>query len=236
MNKSVKCIIVDDEPLAGNIIRDYIEQIPQLELVSICNSALEAFQEIHQNQIDLMFLDIEMPEMTGLDFLKSISHPPDVILTTAYRKYAIESYEVDVTDYLLKPISFQRFFKSITKYLEKKVSTQKDLPATVTIEHKGSMFVYSEKKNVKVYFKDILYIESIKDYIRIHTSDKNIISKDTISRYDGLLPHSFLRIHRSFIVNKEKITAFTNHDVEIGSKELPIGISYKKEVLVRLAE
>lgn len=233
MNK-IFCIVVDDEPLASNVIEEYIRQIPQLELVGVCSSAMDAFQILHSKKVDLMFLDIEMPEISGLNFLKSISDPPDVVLTTAYREYAVESYEVDVHDYLLKPISFERFLRSITKYLQK---------ANIKIEEKiihpsrkprGSIFVYANKKNIKVYFKDILYVESIKDYVCIHCTDRNLISKDTISRYEKILTDDFLRIHRSFIVNKIHISAFSNHDVEIGDKEIPIGVSYKKEVLQQL--
>ena len=234
MKESIACIVVDDEPLASKVIEEYVMQVPQLQLVGTCDSAMQAFQLLHNEHIDLMFLDIEMPEMSGLSFLKSISNPPDVILTTAYREYALESYEVDVSDYLLKPISFQRFFKSITKYIEKRNGKNMIAPIVETDVSKGSLFVYADKKNIRVYYNDILYVESIKDYVRLHCKDGNIISKDTISRYEEILPANFIRIHRSFIINKSKITAYTNHDVELGKKEIPIGVSYKKEVLADL--
>lgn len=233
MEKTIKCLIVDDEPLAIKVISDYVYQVPQLELVDTCSDAMQAFQKLRSESIDLLFLDIEMPGITGIEFIKSLANPPSVILTTAYREYAIESYEIDVVDYLLKPISFNRFFKAVNKYLNAKNET---IPIAVpeSKSSRSSIFVYSDKKNVKVYLDDILYVESIKDYIRIHTQDQTIISKDTISRYESLLPNTYLRIHRSFIINTSKITAYTNHDVEIGKLELPIGTSYKKIVAERL--
>lgn len=234
MRQTIKCLIVDDEPLALNIIKEYIHQVPQLQLVGTSTSAMQAFQILNQQSIDLLFLDIEMPEMNGINFIKSLAHPPAVILTTAYREYAIESYEIEVIDYLLKPISFSRFFKSINRYLKSSGEKQSQSTFGESQASSGSIYVYSNKKNIKVFFNDILYIESIKDYVRIHTPNNKIISKDTISRYEKLLPNSFLRVHRSFIINSKKISAFTHHDIEIGQKEIPIGSSYKREVLERL--
>ncbi len=231
MNQTIKCLIVDDEPLAIEVIKEYIERVPQLELVRTCPDAMEALQAVNNFTVDLLFLDIEMPEMNGIDFLKSLSNPPQVILTTAFRKYAFDSYDVDVVDYLLKPISFNRFFKSISKYIKLNSSitqqrgVEKPQPAK-----SSSIYVYADKKNVKVHLEDIIYVESIKDYVRIHTEDKNLISKATITKYENLLPETFLRIHRSFIVNTTKITAYTQHDIEINTKEIPIGSSYKKRV------
>lgn len=231
MTKIVKCIIVDDEPLAVQLLKGYVERIPQLELVNTCNNSMEAFEVMHQQSIDLLFLDIEMPGLNGIEFIKGLHLKPHVILTTAFREYAIESYEIAVIDYLLKPFSFTRFFKAVSKLPEFNVEGSTDRKDKENSRLRSSMYVYSDKKNVKVYFDDIFYIESIKDYVRIHTREGNVISKDTISRYADLLPKNFLRIHRSFIVNIEKIDAFTQHDVEIGAKELPIGVSYKKKVL-----
>lgn len=236
MNQLIKCLIVDDEPLAINVIKGYIQKVPQLELVTTCTDAIQAFQVLNEQTIDLLFLDIEMPGLNGIDFIKSLNQAPAIVLTTAFREYAIESYEIDVLDYLLKPISFGRFFKSISKYLqnngENSPATQQNTPT----KSQGSIYVYSNKKNVKVYLDDIWYIESVKDYVKIHTGAEYIISKDTISRYESLLPPSFLRVHRSYIINTAKIKAFTHHDIEIGDKEIPIGTSYKKEVIARLKE
>ncbi|MEM6318540.1 MAG: LytTR family DNA-binding domain-containing protein [Bacteroidota bacterium] len=230
MYSKIKCLIVDDEPLAISVIKEYLEKVPQLELVHTCEDALQAFQLLRQESIDLIFLDIEMPNLNGIDFVKSLSNPPAVILTTAYREYALESYEVEVVDYLLKPISFSRFFKAINKYLKLSNATTPPTPVEVQKKVKGSIYVYSDKRNIKVFLDDILYIESLKDYVRIHTSEQRILSKDTISRYESLLPDAFLRVHRSFIVNTTKISAYTQHDIEIGVHEIPIGTSYKKQV------
>lgn len=229
-------MIVDDEPLAIDVIRGYVSRVPQLELVVTCSDAMEALHALNSHKIDLLFLDIEMPELNGIDFLKSLSNSPQVILTTAYREYAMESYEVDVIDYLLKPISFNRFFKSISKFLKINSSVTTSLhsasqvPTTKKV-NTGSIYVYADKKNIKVFFEDIVYVESIKDYVRIHTSGKNLITKATITKYENILPKGFVRIHRSYIVNTSKITAFTQHDIEIGEKELPIGSSYKRAVI-----
>lgn len=158
MNPTTSCIIVDDEPLAVELLKGYIEQLPQLNLIGTCNSAIEAFQLLNQHSVDLLLLNIEMPEMSGLDFIKSLASPPKVILTTAYREYAIEGYEVDVIDYLLKPISLPRFIQSIEKYKERQIGKfQKRSAKIPDSKSKGSMYVYSEKKNIKVNFEDILY-------------------------------------------------------------------------------
>lgn len=237
MNKSIKCLIVDDEPLAIDVIKEYVMQIPQLELVATCTKAMEAFQIINQQQVDLLFLDIEMPGINGINFVKSLNNPPAVILTTAFREYAMESYEIDVVDYLLKPISFDRFFKAITRYL--KTPAENNIVNSVpeqSAKTGGSIYVYSNKKNMKVFFDDILFVESIKDYITIHTNDKKIVSKNTITKYEELLPEHFIRVHRSYIINSTKISAFTNQDIEIGAIEIPIGTSYKRAVLEKLKD
>ena len=231
MSELIKCLIVDDEPLAIGVIKAYIEQVPQLQLITTCSDAMKAFQVLNTQDIDLLFLDIEMPEINGIDFIKSLANPPAIILTTAYREYALQSYEIEVVDYLLKPISFSRFFKAINKYLKSKNDNKVSTTPVSESKKQGSLYVYSNKKNIKVYFDDILYVESVKDYVNIHTTGKNIISKNTITKYEELLPDSFIRVHRSFIVNTSKITAFTHHDVEIGEKEIPIGSSYKKGVM-----
>ena len=229
---SVKCLIVDDEPLAIMLIEKHIEQIPQLEIVAKCQNAMEAFELLKKEKIDLLFLDIQMPVLTGLEFAKSLPNRPSIIFTTAYREYAVESYELDVVDYLLKPISFSRFFKAINKYLN---SQQQDVSASISpilTKEVAPNFIYvnSNKKHIKVLFDEILYIESIKDYVRIHTKEQRIMTKDKISEFEHKVPDNFLRIHRSFIVNRKQITAFTAHDIEIGETEIPIGGSYKKRV------
>ena len=231
----VQCLIIDDEPLAASLIEDYVSKVPQLETVAICTNALDAFEILKTKKIDLLFLDIQMPTLTGIEFLKSLRNPPKVILTTAYREYAIESYELEVLDYLLKPISFNRFFQAIDKYFKTaefiKTSPLEEEPKEDATNY---LYVNMNKKHHKVLFDDILYVESLKDYIRIHTSKNSIMTKEKISDFEEMLPSTFLRTHRSYIVNTQKVTAFTSQDVEIGKLEIPIGISYKKQVLAIL--
>ena len=185
---------------------------------------------IKSTKIDLIFLDIEMPLLSGIEFLKTLQHPPKVIFTTAYRNYATESYELDVVDYLLKPISFTRFLKAINKY-KNLVNINIVEPTVKDEESNNHLYVNSNKKFIKLNFKDILYVESIKDYVKVYLHDKSVITKDSISNFECKLPREFLRIHRSFIVNTNKVTAFTKVDVEIGKREIPIGASYKDNVV-----
>jgi DNA-binding LytR/AlgR family response regulator len=230
----VNCIIIDDEPLAAALIEAHVANIPNLNIIAVCNNALEGFEVLKTQSVDLIFLDIQMPLLTGIEFLKSLSNPPKVIFTTAYREYAIESYELEVVDYLLKPISFDRFFKAINKFF-KTIETNTSI-ITVSDSQEVSKFIYvnSNKKQHKISFSEILYVESIKDYIRIHLHDKTIVTKDKISEFEQKLSSNFLRTHRSYIVNADKITAYTVNDVEIGEIEIPIGISYKKQLLEKL--
>ncbi len=228
----VKCIIIDDEPLAVTLIETHISKVPNLEIVATCNNAMEGFEVLKSKAVDLMFLDIQMPMLTGVEFLKSISNPPKVIFTTAYREYAIESYELEVIDYLLKPIAFERFFKAINKYFKTVDSHSKNLPSV--LEKKSStdfIYININKKHYKILFSEILYAESLKDYIRIHTEKQTFTTKDKISDFINKLPNYFLRTHRSYIINTRMITAFTTQDIELGAIEIPIGVSYRQQVL-----
>lgn len=232
---NAKCVIIDDEPLAIELIKDHISKFSDLEIVGTASNAIEGFELLKAQQVDLIFLDIQMPMLTGIEFLKSLSDSPKVIFTTAYREYALESYELEVVDYLLKPISFDRFFKAINKYFKTTESKSAAIPAGPGPEEdSGYIYVNMNKKHYKVLFADILYAESIKDYVRIHTAHAKIVTKDKISDFANKLPPHFLRTHRSYIVNTQKITAFTNQDIEIGDLEIPIGISYKQNVLKEL--
>lgn len=228
-----KCIIVDDEPLAIEVIENHLNKISGFEIVKKCSSAIEAFDVIKSKKIDLMFLDIQMPELTGIEFLRTTSHPPKVIFTTAHRRYALDGYELDVVDYLLKPVSFERFFKAINKYIsvaEKPVQLSSEESSAGGIRE--FLYVKANKKVIKIHMSDILFIESIKDYVTIHTNEKRITTKATIGSMEDELPENkFLRIHRSFIVSIDKIDAFTASSIEIGKKELVIGRSYKQNVL-----
>ncbi|CAL2092974.1 LytTR family DNA-binding domain-containing protein [Tenacibaculum sp. 190524A02b] len=223
----VRCLLVDDESPAIDLLKNHIQLVTNLEIVASCYSAVEAFEILKKEKIDLLFLDIEMPVLKGLDFLKALQNPPKVIITTAYREYAIEGYDLDIVDYLLKPISFNRFVKAIDRYYERThVSFSKDDDSITTF-----FYVNVNKKQIKVIFKEILYIESLKDYVRIHTSDKKIVVKSNIGKIEGLLPSNlFLRTHRSYIIALDKITAYTQKDVEIGTIEIPIGSSYLTKV------
>lgn len=198
---------------------------------------MKAFDVLKKEKIDLIFLDIQMPKLNRIDFIKALSPAPKVIFTTAYREYAIESYELDVVDYLLKPIAFNRFLMAVNKAMcdgaeEKEI---KELPTVLTSEDPPYIFLKADRKMVKIYLKDILYIESLKDYVRIKTSSKEIISLQKISYLEQKLPEDcFIRIHRSFIVPIKKIEAFSNHTVEVEGKELPIGRNHKAAVLALL--
>lgn len=228
--KKYKCLIVDDEELARELIATHLSQLPDFEIVAICASAIEANTILKTKTIDLLFLDIEMPVLKGTDFLKNLVHKPKVIFTTAHREYAIESYELNVVDYLLKPIVFNRFFKAIEKFLDTQIVIE-TVTKTSELTH---VFVQSNKKNIKVNYDDILYIESIKDYIKIHTVNRKLLIKHGISAFENKLDNRFLRVHRSYIVNSEKVTAYTKQDIEIGNIEIPIGDLYKKRALEKL--
>ncbi|GAA4777014.1 MULTISPECIES: LytR/AlgR family response regulator transcription factor [Flavobacterium] len=226
----IKCLIVDDEPLAIRLIENHISKIDVLEVVATANNAMKAFEILNTQQIDLLFLDIKMPNITGIDFLRSLKHPPKTIFTTAYRDFAIESYELEVVDYLLKPITFERFFKSVDKFLREKISVK--VVDTIPQKKEEYILLKSAGKNYKIALNDVVYVESIKDYIKVHKTDgSSIISKYKIGNLEEeLLTHDFIRIHRSYIVNASKVTAFSNTDIEVSGKEFPIGASYKDQV------
>lgn len=219
-----KCIIVDDEPLARELIASHLAHFESFELIDSFENALKAYTFLESNDVDLIFLDIEMPLLKGNDFLKKLKNPPKVIFSTAYREYALEGYELNVIDYLLKPITFDRFFVSIEKF--KQLQTSKKEEKKVIEKH---IFVSSGIKNIKIVFDEILYIESLKDYITIHLENKiSYHLKFNISSFEKLLNQDFVRIHRSFIINVKKLRAYTKNEIEIDSIEIPIGISYKE--------
>jgi DNA-binding LytR/AlgR family response regulator len=230
----MKCIIVDDEPLAIEILESYVARIEELELTGTFRNAIAAFSFVQQNPVDLIFLDIEMPKLSGIEFLKTLKHSPKVIITTAYRDYAIEGFELEVVDYLLKPIPFERFLKSVGKVLHSRV----EIPLTTQVSAQDSFIYFKvDKKMVKTRIADILYIESIKDYVKVRTADKEIITQQKISYLDESLPRQqFLRIHRSFIVNLDRIDAYTATDVEISKFKVPIGRNYKADVMKVLSK
>lgn len=229
MTEKIKCIVVDDEPLARELIETHIAQTGVLENLESCNNAIKAFEVLNTRKVELMFLDIQMPLLTGLDFLRGLKNPPKVIITTAFRNYALEGFELDVVDYLLKPITFQRFFKAIEKYNNLK----RNVTGSAEKVSPDPDFIYlrANKKSHKVFTSDILYIESLRDYINVHTIKDTFVIKEPLSEIEARLAKKrFLRIHRSFLVNVDKITAFTATDIEIGIKELPVGSSYRESV------
>lgn len=229
-----KCIIVDDEPLAIEVIENHLSKFEDFEIVATCNNAITAFEILRKKQVDLIFLDIQMPKITGVDFLKSLKHPPKVIFTTAYRDYAIDAYELDVIDYLLKPISFERFLKAVNKYYE---SSGRDLTIfnsqeNISNDTEPYTYIKADKKLYKVYLKDIIYIEALKDYVKVICEKKSLITKHQISAFEEKLPtDQFIRIHRSYIISISKIVAFNSTEIDIADRQLPIGRSYKNQVL-----
>ncbi|MES2652131.1 MAG: LytTR family DNA-binding domain-containing protein [Bacteroidota bacterium] len=228
----VRCLIVDDEPLAIQLVKGHLDQLELFEVTATCNNAVKALEVMRSKTIDLIFLDIKMPQLTGIDFLKTLKNPPAVIITTAYREFALDGYDFDLVDYLLKPITFDRFFKAIDRYLR---TQQTQLKTLVLPTQDQFIYIKTGGKFHKLYADDILYVESLKDYVIIHCNNQKINAKYKISDIEvELKPFNFMRIHRSFIVNQKKITAFTLNDVEIGKKEIPIGTNYKNYVLNEL--
>ncbi len=231
----VRCLIVDDEAPAIDLMRRHINQIEDLSIIAECNSAVKAFDLLKKEAVDLIFLDIQMPILTGLDFVRALKDAPKIVLTTAYRDYAVEAYDLDIVDYLLKPISFDRFFKSVERYYQRLGKTTATFTSEPPSENKQHFYVNINKKNHKIIFSDILYIESLKDYVRIHTSRGKHTVKGNIGSILHALPASdFTRIHRSYIVPKQQITAFGASEVELGEIHLPIGPSYKDKLLKEL--
>lgn len=235
----IKVIIVDDEPLAQDVLETYIDKIPDLELVAKCSNAFEANENLKEHDIDLMFLDIQMPQLTGIDFLKTLTTPPLVIFTTAYPNYAIEGFELNALDYLLKPISVDRFMKAVNKAIEQIELQRKDLKNSAgKVEEIGPdyFFVKADKKLVKVKFDDIIYIEGLKDYVIIRMDDSRVITLQTMKSLEDKLPSDiFRRIHRSYIVNVDRINAVVGNMIEVlekgKPKHLPIGKNYREDLL-----
>lgn len=229
----IHCQIVDDEPLAINVIKKFLEQFQNTEVVSSCENAMDAFAYISENPVDLLFLDINLPTLNGLDFLKSLKEPPLVIITSAYRDYAVEGFELNVLDYLVKPISFQRFLKAMDKantaIREKHAINQ---PLVNSPEgSKSFIFLKVDKKMVKVYLDEILYIESLKDYVRIRTVYEDLVTHHNLNSMAKILPSdSFIRIHKSYTISVDKVKSIEGNCVEIASKLIPIGRNFRKQV------
>ena len=233
-NKKIKCLIIDDEPPAREILKKHIVEVETLELAGDCSNAVEALTFLQRNPVDLLFLDIQMPHILGTSFIRTMKDPPKVIFTTAYRKFAVEGFELNAVDYLLKPISFERFLQAVNKVLQINLTgSGHHNPSVETNAEPSHPFLYFrvDRKMVKIFLDDILFVESLKDYIRIFTATKTIITKQPISSLEELLPaDGFIRIHRSYIVSVNKIESFNADSVEISKKELPIGRLFKHDV------
>lgn len=238
----INVIIVDDEPLALDVLETYIEKLPDLNLVKKCNNALEANEALKSNDIDLMFLDIQMPQLTGIDFLRTLANPPKVIFTTAYANYAVEGFELNAVDYLLKPISLDRFMKAVNKAQEQLSMEKRDAAGAGTNNEAAGedgsdfIFVKADKKLIKVNYEDIVYIEGLKDYVIIRMNNGRVITLQTMKSLEEKLPPLlFKRIHRSYIVGIKKIKAVIGNMVEVieknQPKHLPIGKNYREELL-----
>ncbi|WPU95380.1 LytTR family DNA-binding domain-containing protein [Mucilaginibacter sabulilitoris] len=233
----IRTLIVDDEPHAIEVLEKYLAQFNQMELVGKCADAIQAFQLLQQKTIDLMFLDIQMPGIKGTDLLRSLKNPPKVIFTTAHSEYALEGFELNAVDYLLKPISFERFLRAVDKIYQ--LTENKSRPAvtheTMVNDHETFIYLKVERKTIKVNVNDILWIESLRDYVKVVTKDHTYITRQKISILEEMLPENkFVRIHRSFMVALAKIDSFYSYSIEIAGHELPIGRNYKQDVQKKL--
>ncbi len=229
---SYNCLIVDDEPIAIRVIKNHLSQFKNLRLAGECTHAIDAIEVLSKTKIDLLFLDIQMPQITGVEFLKNLNHPPKVIFTTAYRDYAIEAFELDVVDYLLKPISLLRFSKAINRFYQriKEVNPSSATGLNQNLEA-DYVFLKVDKKLHKVLFNELVYLESYGDYVLIHTEKDKITVKERISHLEEQLPKKrFLRVHRGYIISIDKVTSLLPGLVELGPHKIPIGRSYKAEV------
>lgn len=229
-----KCLIIDDEPLARDLVRNHLEKLDNFEIVAECGDAMKALQVLRNQQVDLMFMDIQMPQITGIEFLKTLKNPPRVIITTAFREYAIEGFELDVVDFLLKPITFERFIKSINKYFQvtsENGNNGDSVSSSPSTPEESFIYVKENKRVIKLLLNEILYIEGLSEYVKIYTANKKIVTKTSMTNMEDKLPDdAFMRIHKSYIVSLNKIEAFTSTSIELAGKELPIGRSYKNKV------
>ncbi|RLD60686.1 MAG: DNA-binding response regulator [Bacteroidetes bacterium] len=235
MPKIFQCLIVDDEPVAREILEEHLKKVSVVNIVASCKNAMDAFAFMNSQKIDLIFLDINMPEISGLSFAKSINKNIKIIFTTAYREYAVDGFDLQAVDYLLKPISFERLLQAINKYLDENIRVNTDVGKEIIDETSDFIFVRSDRKMIKINFLNINYIESLSDYIKIYLTDKTIVTRETITSIEAKLPKKdFIRVHRSYIVSISKIDLFTNEYVELNKKVIPISRTYKNDVLQRL--
>lgn len=234
----LRCLLIDDEPPALNVLTKYVSAITGLEIVGQCGNAIEALDILQKRAVDVIFLDIKMPRLIGTDFLRNLAHPPKVIFVTAYREYAVDGFELDAVDYLVKPVSFERFFKAVTK-LNRMAGREPDsINETEVAKSPGFVYLKVDKEMQKVYIKEILYIESWKDYVKVFLSNRKfLLVKQSITAMENLLSeHKFIRIHRSYIVSMDQVSGYHSMGVKVQGQELPIGRLYKQSVMERLIE
>lgn len=230
-----KCLIVDDEPLARELIRGHIQKLENFEVVDECDNAMKAMSALRNHHVDLMFLDIKMPQMTGIDFLKTLKRPPRVIITTAFSQFALDGFELDVVDYLMKPITFERFFKAVNKYFQTAQPDNVELDAGNGRSEDAYIYVKENKRIIKIYLKEIHFIEGLNEYIRIHTDSGRVVVKSSLQSIENKLPsESFLRIHKSYIISIPRIRAFNATTIELDNAKLRIGRNYKNQVFSAL--
>ena len=226
----IKCVIVEDEVLAQNVLQSHLQKLDRFELIAICNNALEAGEVLNNHDVDLMFLDVQLPGMTGLNFLRTLASPPLVVITTAYSEYAVESYEFNIIDYLLKPISFERFCRAVNKIVDGKLFTPgiKENDNSPT-DH---IFVKSNSKFIKVNFSGILYIEGMRDYLKIHTREYSLVTLQTMNDMEKILSgKQFIRVHKSYIIAIAHIKSIYGNSIEMENVTIPVGINYKDKVM-----
>jgi two-component system, LytTR family, response regulator len=229
----LRCLLIDDEPPALKVLQAHIAQINDLEIVGLCHNAVEAIRVLHQKRVDVMFLDIKMPMIIGTEFLRNLSHPPRVIFVTAYRDYAVEGFELDAVDYLVKPVSFERFLKAIDRLHRNGANPVVTEEKTYQSNPNAFVYLKADKAMHKIFVNDIQYLESWKDYVKIFfIGGKSLVIKQSISAMENLLSeHKFLRVHRSYIISLAKISGYTNMSVKMQSTEIPIGRLYKQSVM-----
>lgn len=225
------CLIVDDEPLAVQLLKRHVGEMEDLVLVGTCTNAVEASSFLKQHRVELLFLDIQMPRITGIDFLKALQFPPAVIITTAHREYALEGYDLDIVDYLLKPISFERFLASVERFWRRSQNNNRAPLTDVTVPGDVYLAIKSGTKIYQFNESEIVYIESIRDFIQIHfMHEKKLMIKYRISQIEGELSGNFIRVHKSYIVNKKRITTLSANTIELGKMIIPVGESFKTGV------
>lgn len=226
-----KCVIIEDEPLAAELLSDYLKDVPDFQLIAHCRDVMSASSVLRNEKVDVLFVDIHLPKIKGIDFIRSIQNQYQIILTTAYDQYAVEGFNLNVTDYLLKPIEFNRFLQALQKV------KKHTAPSVTTVDEASQSYHYFnvDKKQVKVMVDDVLYIESLKEYIRIHTTQGRLVTKTPIGEAESLFaPYQFVRVHKSFIVNLHKVNAYGANVIDIQGHAIPIGRSYKELVMQRL--